>query len=168
MTFRHLLKEIAHFEEVSIQKERDPKKGLAHISKPSDTALKHNVAMLSEQNKNFKDQFMKIQQQCVEIMNEKNRIQEELERAKAELAKLGVKMEPAKVWHNVTLLTLQPAPKKVEEKQKEVTPGPSVQDNSAEMEALKKKLTETQAQLDQSVKKQADIQVTWLLAWLTS
>lgn len=46
----------------------------------------------------------------------------------------------------------------MEERPKDVTPGPS-QDQSSELDALRKQLLEVQAQLEQSAKKQADIQL---------
>ncbi|PRP76906.1 leucine zipper transcription factor-like protein 1-like [Planoprotostelium fungivorum] len=84
-----MLKEIATFEEASIQREKDPKKGLSHLSIASDGALRHNISKLSEQNKNYQEQFLKMQQQCIEINREKQQILADLERAQKALSESG-------------------------------------------------------------------------------
>jgi hypothetical protein len=131
-----LLKEIASFEEASIQRERDPKKGLTPLSKPSDAALKHNISVLSEQNKNFKEQFLRMQQQCIEVLRDKTRLGEDLERAKAQLAKLGIELEKASEKPEVNS-TYKPTSYSVEQKKKDLEELEKLQQQLAHLQVEK-------------------------------
>jgi len=138
-----LIKEIASFEEQSIEKEKNPKLAMKPLSKPSDKALQHTVGVLSEQNKGFQEKFKILQQKAIEIANEKTKVGEDLEKSrqiieqlKKQLEKLGEKPEV-----NVALVEKKAEAKadaKVETVQKQLD---AVKiDNSKEIETLKQDL----------------------------
>eukprot|EP01116_Phalansterium_solitarium_P018837 TRINITY_DN5114_c0_g1_i1.p1 TRINITY_DN5114_c0_g1~~TRINITY_DN5114_c0_g1_i1.p1 ORF type:complete len:347 (+),score=126.27 TRINITY_DN5114_c0_g1_i1:49-1041(+) len=88
-----LIKEIALFEDSIAAREKDPKKNLAHISKPSDAALQHNINKLNELNKNYKEGFEKMQKQQIEMVKARKQLEDEVARLNGELTKRGIKLD---------------------------------------------------------------------------
>ena len=62
-SFRRLLKDIAAFEQASIQREKDPLHKLNPLSDHLMRLWNTTSDVLNEQNKNFKDRFLKMQLQ---------------------------------------------------------------------------------------------------------
>jgi hypothetical protein len=88
-----LLKDIAKFEQSTIDHEKNKNVKLEALTKLSDAAAQHNIMKLNEQNKNFQEKFNKIQSQCVDILKEKTKIGEELEQARNQIAKMSKRLE---------------------------------------------------------------------------
>jgi chromosome segregation ATPase len=139
------LKEVAVFEESSVQREKDPKKKLTTITKTSDAALKHNISKLTEQNHTVTERFQKMQQQMIDVLKEKTAFSEQLEQAKSEVLRLKAKLEEKGEKVEVNL---EYTSKMADEKTAAQGKNAELQ---KEMEDLKKQLKEAQDQLTKKV-----------------
>jgi len=141
-----LLKEIAAFEELSVQKEKDPKKKLGTINKVSDAALKHNIEKLTEKNQTIQDRFGKMQQQTIELLKDKTKLGEQLEQAKSELVRLQSKLEEK---GEKVEINLDYTKKQADEK---------VNDTQKQLDQVKKELKEAQDQLAKKINETTQFQ----------
>jgi leucine zipper transcription factor-like protein 1 len=77
-----LLREIRNFEEVCIEREKNPKLAALSAATTGDAALRHNIDRLKDRNQTLAERFKELQRVHIQSAKEKTALQEELEHAR--------------------------------------------------------------------------------------